>query len=133
MGSRVIAGFAALGMASAMWMAPAAADPKNETFEIACDDGATYTIVTTESQGEFTPGFDTESNSVIVPVSFGDFVIKDSSGEIVFEESGTFSKGQSAERVKNLVECTFSFTFEEQGETFTGTGTVVAKITPSRQ
>lgn len=66
-------------------------------------------------------------------MSFGDFVIRDSSGEIVFEESGTVSKGQSAKRATNLVECTFSFTFEEEGETFTGTGTVVAKITPSRQ
>lgn len=97
-----------------------------------CDNGQTYSVVTTEGQGEYTPAFDVESNGVIVPVSFGDLVIRNSSGEIVFEEEGTASKGQSAKRAKNLVECTFSFTFDEEGETFTGTGTVVAKITPSR-
>lgn len=48
MGRRVIAGLAALGLAWTMGMAPAAADPKGETFELVCDNGKTYTIVTTE-------------------------------------------------------------------------------------
>lgn len=141
MGYRVIAGLAALGVASVIGMGTAGADPKGDTFDVVCDNGKTYTLVT-NGNGEFTAAHDVNSNAVLVPVSFGEFT-----GTITFPDGTqvTFtdppvSKGQSAKNAKNLVNCTFSFTEVSDGSdpefpagaTFTGTGSALVRITPSK-
>jgi hypothetical protein len=144
-GHRVIAGLAAVGVASAIWSGSATADPKGgDTFTLNCDNGRTYTVATPKGQGEFTPAFNTEGTGVLVPVSFGNFsgVVRNAQGQIVetFSEPGTQSKGQSTKGLKNPVTCTFTFTEVSDGSdpefpagyTFTGSGTVVVRITPSR-
>ncbi len=135
----VVAGMALMG-------GTAAADPVNAksafTTPLKCNNGQTYQVVV-NGNGEFTPAHDINSNATLVPVAFGDFTgtIRNTSGMVVdtFTEPGA-AKGQSAKGRKNLVSCTFSFLETSDGSdpefpagfTFTGTGTVVVKITPSK-
>ncbi len=127
----------AAGLAVGVAAAPASADPrKGEIIPLACDNGQSYTIAV-NGNGEFTPGHDTDSTSVLVPVAFGAFTgtVTDAEGNVAetFSEPGA-AKGQSGKNAKNTVTCTFSFseTFTEDGETFTftGGGTVTGFITP---
>ena len=124
----LVAGGLALGVAAA----PVAAHPKDaETFPLVCDDGNTY-IVTTNGNGEFTPAHDTDSNTVFVPLSFGDFhgTVTDSEGNVEeFTEPGV-AKGQSGKNAKNTVTCTFSFSGTEDGMTFEASGSVTGYATP---
>jgi len=59
--------------------------------------------------------------------------VRDADGNVVdtFTEPAS-TKGQSAKGVKNPVRCTFEFTEQSDGFTFTGSGSVVVRITPSR-
>ncbi|HUR19018.1 MAG TPA: hypothetical protein VMZ51_08830 [Acidimicrobiales bacterium] len=121
----------------------AGADPsKGETFPVTCDNGHSYVAVS-NGNGLFTPAHDTASNATFVPVSFGAFTatVTDADGNVVasFTDPGE-SKGQSAKGVKDPVNCTFSFTEVSDGSdpdfpagyTFTGSGSAVVRITPSR-
>ena len=99
--------------------------------------------VVVNGNGEFTPAHDLGSNRVFIPVAFGPFtgVITDAEGNVIdsFTEPGT-SKGQSAKK-GDFTTCTFTFSFTNTGPTeqdglppgatFTGSGTVTVRITPS--
>ncbi len=140
MGARKLSGLlAAGGLLLGLAAAPANADPrKGELIPLDCDNGRSYTIAV-NGNGEFTPGHDVNSTSMLVPVAFGAFTgtVTDSQGNVVetFTEPGA-AKGRSAKNTKNTVTCTFEFndTFEENGETFTfsGSGSVTGFITPRR-
>lgn len=114
---------------------PAMADPKGEIITVDCGD-TTYTI-TANGNGDFTPGHDTASTAMLIPVSFGDFTgtITDEQGNVLesFVEPGR-AKGPANNAE---FDCTFSITetFEhpELGTlTFTGSGTVQGFVTPRR-
>jgi hypothetical protein len=82
---------AGCGVALAVLTGAAAhAAPKGgETFELACDNGETYSIVTNRGT-DFTPGFLVDATAkLIVPTSFGDFhftaVAPD--GEVLVDET----------------------------------------------
>ncbi len=140
---RMVAGLAAVGLASTLWVGAAGADPKGEVLELVCNNGQTYTVATNPGSGSFTPAFDVDSNSVLVPVTFGAFTgtLFDDEGNVVesFTEPAE-SKGRSAQRLRNAVTC--SFTVDEvsdgsdpefpEGYRFVGGGTVVVKVTPAR-
>ena len=128
----VVAAGLALGVAAA----PAGAGPVKETVPLVCDNGRTYTAVL-NGNGEFTPARDVDSNSVFVPLSFGEFsfTITDSQGNVLDSDTEPgVAKGQSGKNAKNTITCTFSFTGTEvvEGETltFTGGGSVTGYITP---
>ncbi len=133
----LVAGGLMLAAAAAAAAAPANADPqKGELIPVDCDNGKSYTLAV-NGNGEFTPGHDVDSTSMLVPVAFGSFTgtLTDSQGNVVetFTDPGV-GKGQSGKNAKNTVTCTveFSVTFVEDGETFTftGSGTVTGVITP---
>jgi hypothetical protein len=115
---------------------PAVADPKGEIIPVDCD-GTTY-MVAVSGNGQFTPGHDTSSTAMLIPVSFGDFTgtITDEEGNVLdtfVEPGGAKGPAKNAE-----VNCTFSFTetFEdpELGTlTFTGSGSAQGFITPRRR
>lgn len=143
---RLAAGAVAIVAGMALMGGTASADPVNakDSFvtDLVCDNGQTYTVVV-NGNGDFTPAHDINSNATLVPVAFGDFTgtITDADGNVVdtFTEPGA-GKGQSAKGGKNLVTCALSFTEVSDGTdpefpagfSFTGTGTVVVKITPSK-
>lgn len=62
------------GLSLAALSAPASADPGNDLFTLSCDNGHTYDIATTRGHGQWTPGFDSASTAVFLPLSFGNFV-----------------------------------------------------------
>ena len=136
---RFIAGIGALGLASSIWaVAPANAAPaKGEQITLRCDDGQTYPVTLTPGRGVFMPGF--TADGPWVPIAFGTFsyVVRNASNAVV--HTGTEAaddKGQSAKGVTNPVTCSYTVTYVGDGSdpmlplgfTFTGTGTVVAKV-----
>jgi hypothetical protein len=127
---------AMLGLAIAL-AGPAAADPKGEVVPVDC--GETTYLVAVSGNGQFSPGHDTASTSILIPVSFGEFTgtITDEEGTVIesFVDPAV-SKGPGA-AAKATVDCTFSFseTFEEPELgpgtfTFTGSGSVQGFVTP---
>ena len=121
-------------MMSTLVVGAAGADPKGDVIPLECDNGQSY-VVNTNGNGEFTPGLVADGTAVLVPVEFGPFsyTVTDGEGNVV--ESGSepaSAKGRSAKGVKDAVTCTFEFSGTEDGFTFEGSGSVVARITPSR-
>lgn len=136
MGFRIAGGLVALGMASTLVVGAASADPKGgETIPLDCDNGESYVVVTS-GNGEFTPGHLADGTGMLVPIGFGAFtgtVTDDATGEVVetIDEPPVW-KGQSAKSAKDAVTCTFEFGGSEDGFTFAGSGSVVARIVPGR-
>jgi hypothetical protein len=123
------------GLVLGIAAAPATADPKKgELVPLDCDNGQTYSAYV-NGNGEFTPAHDADSNSMLIPTSFGEFhgTVTDSQGNVVdeFTEPGA-AKGKSASGKKDLITCEFSFEGTEDGLTFKGGGTVTGFITPSK-
>lgn len=137
-----IVGAAATAVATSLAIAaPASADPQGEAIPIVCDDGTT-TDVTTNGNGDFTPGHVSGSTSTLVVSSFGEFhgvVTNAETGELIeeFTEPADF-KGRSSKAPRDYVTCTFSFSgdeFDEESGTtihFEGGGTVTGFLTPAR-
>lgn len=135
---RILGGVAAFAAASALSVGPAGAHGGHEDFvlPLVCDNGTTY-LVEVSGNGDFTPARDIASTSVFVPVAFGAFTgtLKDPAGNVVesFTEPAV-SKGNSAKGLKDPVNCTFNFSeTDEAGFTFTGSGSAVLRMTPSRR
>ena len=102
--------------------------PNIEPIPLDCDNGASYTIVA-NGNGDFTPGHIIDGEGrVLIPVAFT-FEVTDAGGNIIFVET-VEKKGQMKGLTDDLIVCTFSDSFEENGETFTFTGTVTLFVTP---
>ena len=135
------AGLLTIGMLVAAPAGTAVADPKGETFRLVCGNGKTYTVVTPPGNGNWTPAHDVNSNTVLVPVAFGEFtgtVFLNGQELFSFTEAGE-TKGSGKQR--KVTTCTFTFedvlTAEEAAEegltepgtySFRGSGTVVVQI-----
>lgn len=141
--ARAVGGAAVLAGVLGGGIVAASADPtRGFPVSLSCDDGNSYDLVVS-GNGEFTPGHDVDSNSILVPTGFGEFhgVLRDDEGNIVDEfVDPAVSKGQSGKNKGDLVECTFSFVEVSDGSdpefpegwTFSGEGSVIAFVTPSR-
>ena len=126
----------------------AGADPTNAKtvqypIELTCN-GTTYTIAV-NGNGDFTPGHDTNSTAMAIPLAFGPFTgtVTDPDGNVVdqFTDDSSQSKGQSAAHVPGAVACTFTFSEVSDGSdpegppagyTFTGSGTATGVIRPGK-
>ncbi len=124
--------------------APAGADPVNAPeatrVPITCDNGHTYDAVV-NGNGDFTPAHDVNSNAILVPLSFGEFngTVTDADGNVVDSFTDPASAKGKASKKQRKTQTTCSYTFGETFEdpelgtlTFSGTGTVVGFVTPSR-
>lgn len=143
MNTSKLASACALGLGSvALVAAPADADPKSEVIDLVCDNGSSYAIAV-NGNGEFTPGHDTGSTTVLVPTSFSGFhfVVTDAEGNVVYEEhdDSTATKGRADKQRGTSTTCTFSSTetFEDPElapGVLTGTfsGSVSGFTTPAR-
>ncbi len=110
--SGVTVGLIAAGLAVLSPAGSAAADPKSgETFQVECENGATYSVITPPAEGSFTPGFDVNSNTVLIPVVFDGFegTVFDENGDEVasFTDPTVEVKGSGKQR--NLTRCTATF------------------------
>jgi len=135
---RLISLTAVLGTVALISLAaPAVADPSSprtsSVLELDCD-GTVHEVVVF-SNGRFSPALDADSNSVFVPVSFGEVngTITDSEGTVIdtfTDPPATKGAGKNAD-----LHCTFSDTdtFEDPqlGElTFSVSGEVAGFVTP---
>ncbi len=136
------AGMLTAGLLLAAPAGTALADPKGETFQLVCENGKTYTVVTPPGNGNWTPAHDVNSNKVLVPVQFGAFtgtVFLDGVEQFSFTEEGGETKGSGKQR--NRTTCTFTFEYvltpeeaaeegltEEGTYSFSGSGSVVVQI-----
>ena len=124
---RIAVATAATALTLGSAAAPAAADPPvregESTFTLDCGAAGTYEIVTARGNGEWTPGMDVGSTTVLIPVAFGTFTVVAydlQTGELLDEfsfEEGTV-KGQGRAKGKAPVDCTFSTVFEGFDEEF---------------
>lgn len=137
---RSLVAAAGLGVAATLSISvPASADPTGHPIEVVCDNGTTYWAVG-EGRGQFAPVHDVDSNSNLIPTSFGEFhgVITDSTGAVVEEFTDPPAvKGSSTRSRGTSVSCTYftsgHFDVPEIGRLdVTGSGTVEAFVTPAR-
>jgi hypothetical protein len=134
----IVTGAAALLLAGA---APSVADPSGgDQIQLTCGS-ATYDVVSSKGDGDWTPVHDTRSTRVFVPTSFGSFTgtIFDTEGNPVdtFSDPGPTFKGSGARDAKaDVISCTFEFDEVSDGSDpefpagyrFVGTGEVTGFV-----
>lgn len=130
----IVTGAAPLLLAGA---APAVADPSGgDQIHLTCGS-ATYDVVSSKGDGDWTPVHDVRSTRVFIPTSFGSFTgtITDANGDVVdtFTDPGPSIKGSGTRDAKaDIISCTYTFSDVSDGSdpefpagyTFTGTGEV---------
>lgn len=110
-------------------VASAAPTRNAEPFEIECDNGETYTIVT-NGRGAFTPGFIIEGDRHnLIPIAFADYAV-DEDGNVIFSENIEKNGERKGFTDDDLVTCTYSGVFEEDGQSITFFGVVTGFLTP---
>jgi len=130
---RRLASVLAIGLlGTALTAGSAAAAPVNapNALEVALDCGAAGTFdVVVNGNGQFAPGH-IVGGGVLIPVAFGPttFTVTDPGGAVIVEETEpAVTKGSGKpKRNRPALECTFSASFEEDGNTVTISGTVTA-------
>ena len=145
-GGRFVAASALVAASSGALLAvaatPASADPVNAPtpllLNVVCDNGETYSAEVSPGNGSFTPAFDVNSTTMLIPLSFGPqtFTIRDTSGNIVFQStSQPRAKGNatSAPNRDTKTACTFTGGGFDPATntTFTISGSVVGFVTPA--
>lgn len=111
---------AAVGLA-VLTAVPASADPPvpdGETMTLTCGQDV-WSISVARGNGGFTPAMALADQTVFVPVTFGalDAVIYDDEGNVVeeFHDDAVVHKGggHATRGNKELIDCTFVFTFDD--------------------
>lgn len=121
-------------------MAAAHADPINAKssfpLTITCDNGFTYQAVT-NGQGNWTPAHDLNSQTTLVPLSFGTqtFTVYDPAGNIISQQSTQPSAKTAVDSNKHATaSCTFTGSqTAPDGSVFMLNGSVIGFATPNGQ
>jgi hypothetical protein len=133
---RLASALAILALSAALAGGTATAAPVNapnaEIVALDCGDAGTFDVVV-NGNGVWTPGHDLNSNAVLIPVAFGEstFTLRDAEGNVL--EEGTDpaiakGKGKARARGRDTVECTYTLSFSEDGNTITVTGSVTGFV-----
>jgi len=111
----------------------AAADPINsknaEVFQVSCDNGQTFRVVTAGGL----PGHILGSTRNIIPVEFTFTAIDPDTGEVLFTETEGVGQGKKVGLQDDLITCTTApqtFVDPETGEEITFVISVEAFLTP---
>ena len=118
---------------------PAGADPKGEVVHVVCDDGSTYDVAVA-GNGRWTPGHDTGSSTMLIPVAFGETHIQifDDEGALVDEFVDPAATKHASAATAGTLTCTFTETEVSDGSdpelpagfTVVVSGTVTGFTTP---
>ena len=140
---RALAATAAALATAGITAGPAAAAPQKEVIPLDCGADGSYQVAV-NGNGDFTPGNDTGSTTVVVPIAFENqrFVATAPDGTVLADETdpGRMAKGSVADRnPRTQVHCTFTLTFVlEQAEdgfpagtSLSITGDVIGYLTPA--
>jgi hypothetical protein len=129
---RLASALAMTVLSAALVGGTAAAAPVNAPnalqLTLDCGEAGTFDVVV-NGNGRFAPGH-IVGGGVLIPVAFGEttFTLTDPEGNVLVEETEpAVAKGSGkAKRNRALLECSFDFSFEEDGNTVTVRGTVTA-------
>jgi len=121
----------AAGVAAGAASAAPSNAPNATEVTLECGGAGTFDVVV-NGNGEWTPGHLLAGNGVVVPLSFGEQTgtVRDAEGNVVdqFTEPA-MTKGRARANGRRRVTCTFSATFEQEGDTVTVTGSVTGFLT----
>ena len=123
-------------LATALAATAAAAAPVNapnaQLVALDCGEAGAFDVVV-NGNGPWTPGHLLDGNGVVIPVAFGEsaFTVRDAEGNVLDEGTDpAIAKGQGkARRHRATVECTYTLTFTEDGNTITVTGSATGFLT----
>ena len=91
---------------------------------IVCPSG-TYTAVI-NGNGAFTAAHDVNSNAVLIPTAFGEFIA--TIGGVVVDVEAPVAKGSAVPANGRIQECNYTFEFETPDGPFVGSGGVTGFI-----
>lgn len=123
-------------VSAALTAATAAAAPVNapsaQTVALDCGEAGTFQVVV-NGNGAWSPGHDLNSNAILIPVAFGETTgtVRDAEGNVVdefTEPATTKGQGKARARHRNPIECTYTLSFTEDGNTITVSGSVTGFI-----
>jgi hypothetical protein len=120
----VVAGLVAALTAGVVRGAPVNA-PKTADLTLTCPSG-TISAVINLVRGEWIPAHATDSNTVFIPLAFGEFTGAgiDADGNVLFTvDLPPLVKGSAVPENRDLVECTGVIEFEFPGGHFSGVST----------
>ncbi|HKG03528.1 MAG TPA: hypothetical protein VKB03_10120 [Conexibacter sp.] len=124
-------------IATALSAGTAAAAPVNapnaQVVALDCGDAGAFDVVVNGS-GAWSPGHLLDGNGVVIPVAFGEetTTVRDAEGTVVDQFTDpAIAKGKGKARARNRtsVECTYSLSFTEDGNTITVTGSAAGFLT----
>jgi hypothetical protein len=127
---------AVAAVSAALAAGAAAAAPVNapnaQTVALDCGEAGTFQVVV-NGDGAWSPGHDLSSNAILIPVSFGETTgtVRDAAGNVVDEFTDpAMTKGQGKARAshRNPIDCTYTLSFAEDGNTITVSGSVTGFI-----
>ncbi len=103
--------------------------PESLTVTIVCPSGTYVAVV--NGNGEFTPAHSLDSNTVLIPIAFGEFTgtFTDANGVTTTETEPPSAKGSAVPANGRIQDCTYSFlqSFPD-GSSFAGSGSVTGFI-----
>ncbi len=102
------------------------------SITITCPSGVFEAVVV--GNGEFSVAHAVASNSVLIPIAFGEFTgtFTDTLGNTETFTDPPIAKGSSSPRNGAVVECSFTIDVTFPDGTFTGEGDVTGFLTPVR-
>jgi hypothetical protein len=121
------------GVAAGVAVAAPVNAPKSAPITIICGNTTYHGVV--NGNGAWAPAHDLNSNSVLIPISFGveTDVFTDPSGNVFPSTNPPRAKGSSAPNGATLLNCSYTvgpLTFPD-GSSFTASGTVTGFVTPA--
>ena len=129
-----LAAIAVAAVAASVFAGVATGAPVNArntaTITVTCPSG-TISGVVILVRGEFTPAFASGSNTVFIPIAFGEFTGTgvDAEGNVLFTvDEPPLAKGAAVPQNGKLVECTGVIDLDFPGGHFTGSSTVIGFI-----
>ena len=107
---------AAVLITAGLTASPAMADPSGgPLLEVDCGDAGSFTLTTNAGRGNYTPAFDTASNRVFVPVSFGEttFAVYDENDNLLEGGADPATTRLGNRTGQGAMECAFSTEFTD--------------------
>lgn len=91
---------------------------------IVCPNGTYRAVV--NGNGNFTAAHDINSNTVLIPIAFGEFIGKING--VVVDDEPPLAKGNSVPPNGRMQECNYTFTAQTPDGLFVGSGSVTGFI-----
>lgn len=125
----VLAAVAAIALTATAF----AAKPAPPLIDVDCGADGTFTIIGGPGQGRWTPGIIADGSGVLIPVAFSNQhgTFTDNEGHVFSDDPPDISKHAPAN--KDLMDCHFSVSFEDENGSGSFSGDAVVFLVPPRR